>query len=168
MVKLESRGTYAVVVDVMASDVLAPSDMVVATPGTEVSLAGVVVLLEPHAARPARMPREMVAGTMMRLIMMCRSFVWEEPQKYPLTSRPKHCDRSTTIDSLSVENVQSTVITIVPLKLRNSHCADRHGEAEKDAPGKSENSLINRIGLNDREAQDHPKHHEEDDQKRPN
>jgi hypothetical protein len=62
---------------VMASDVLAPLPVVVITPGTEVSLPGVLVLLlDPQAERPARMLREMVAGTMMRLIMMYWSFVW--------------------------------------------------------------------------------------------
>lgn len=58
----------APVVLAIASDVADPLEVVVTTPGTEVSLPGVVVLLlDPQAARPATMLREMDAGTMKRL-----------------------------------------------------------------------------------------------------
>jgi hypothetical protein len=63
------------VVPVIASDVADPLAVVVTTPGTEASLPGVVVsLLDPQAARPATMLREMDAGMMKRLSMMYCSF----------------------------------------------------------------------------------------------
>jgi hypothetical protein len=70
-------GDMAPVVTVMASDVADPLALVVTTPGTEVFVPGVVVLLlDPQAARPATMLREMDAGTMKRLSMVYYSFDW--------------------------------------------------------------------------------------------
>jgi anti-sigma regulatory factor (Ser/Thr protein kinase) len=55
---------------VMASDVLDMLPVVVTTPGTVVSLPGVVAsLLEPQADSPLKMPTETIAGRIKRFIM---------------------------------------------------------------------------------------------------
>jgi hypothetical protein len=62
----------------------------------------------------------------------------------------------------SVNDVDPVALTIATLKLGDSHCANRHGEAKKNTAGQCEHALIDEHRLNDCEAQDHSEHHEED------
>jgi hypothetical protein len=72
-----------------------------------------------------------------------------------------------TIEPPSVNDVDPVALTIATLKLSDSHCANRHGEAKKDTAGQGEHALIDEHRLNDCEAQDHSEHHEEDNKQRP-